>query len=1066
VAPGFRVTVFADETLANDTYAMTLDARGRVVVTTAGSVTTLHDTDGDGKADKATPYATTPTGGMGLCFDGDDLLFCGDGWLSRYRDADGDGKADGPPERIIPLQFAEHGGHAMRKGPDGWWYVIGGNDSGIGRGHIAGPHSPVRDPEAGALLRLSPDFRTREVVAHGFRNPYDFDFNPAGDLFTYDSDCERDYFLPWYTPTRIDHVAHGGHHGWRLTGYQRSWARRDDYPDVVDILWPVGRGSPTGVACYRHDQFPPHYRGGVFVLDWTFGKVFFFALEPSGTTYRTRPEVFLEPIGTNGFAPTDAAVAPDGTLFVSIGGRRTRGAVYRVEYVGEGLGQRPRPPATDLEGVLRAPQPLDAWSRARWEPVARRLGAEAFAAAVADESKDDASRIRAVEVLTELFGGAPAETARALAKTSSSPVRARLAWSLGRAPCRDCGAILAALARDPAARVRLAALDALADRSTDLEPESLQAVLVPNLADGDKRIRQAAARLASRLPEASWSRLGEALRTASPQARLSGVLATLLRDPREAEGATDAALDALGATDDPGLRFQAVRLIARALGDYALHDPPVEVYTAYALAGPQRASAATLSRVRRAVRPLFPSGHGRLDEESARLLAMLEDDDPALPRKVAAMWTEASTPTRDMHYLIVFSRLRGPKGDLTAEVAKAVLNLDRKLSGQELRTKQTWGERLSEVTSALLRDDPRLADALLRHPDFVRASHVALALGFTDAEAGRQAARRFLDAARQDPDFEWSGPLIDLLSRLPASEVRPALRARWDDLALRDAILLRLADGPEPTDRDKFLAGLDSSQPLVVRACLAALAALPRDPSPENLVPVLRLLRRLLREPHEKALRSQALALLARQSGRTFAVDERGAESLTNAYRPVIDWFERAHPTLVAALNEGDEDPAAWSEVLKSVDWSLGRADRGEAIFRSRGCHTCHSGPRALGPDLNGVTRRFSRDDLFAAIIAPNRDVAPAYRTTLVETRDGRLVEGMLAFESADGLILQTGAATTLRIATPDIASRRPGRRSLMPSGLLKGLSPRDLADLHRYLQTLGPRGASGAEAR
>src|SRR5262245_5046117 len=34
VPGGFRVTVLADETLANDTYAMALDAKGRVVVTT------------------------------------------------------------------------------------------------------------------------------------------------------------------------------------------------------------------------------------------------------------------------------------------------------------------------------------------------------------------------------------------------------------------------------------------------------------------------------------------------------------------------------------------------------------------------------------------------------------------------------------------------------------------------------------------------------------------------------------------------------------------------------------------------------------------------------------------------------------------------------------------------------------------------------------------------------------------------------------------------------------------------------------------------------------------------
>ena len=44
----------------------------------------------------------------------------------------------------------------------------------------------------------------------------------------------------------------------------------------------------------------------------------------------------FEPIGTNGFNPTDAVVAPDGSLLISIGGRGTRGAIYKVEYVGDG----------------------------------------------------------------------------------------------------------------------------------------------------------------------------------------------------------------------------------------------------------------------------------------------------------------------------------------------------------------------------------------------------------------------------------------------------------------------------------------------------------------------------------------------------------------------------------------------------------------------------------------------------------------------------------------------------------------------------------------------------------
>src|SRR5262249_54001004 len=275
---------------------------------------------------------------------------------------------------------------------DGWWYLIGGNDSGIDRRHVTLPNSPVRRPEAGGLLRFTPDYKKWEVIAHGFRNPYDFDFNEAGDLFTYDSDVESDFFLPWYSPTRLYHIGYSGHHGWRLTGWRRSWCRLDHYLDTVDILWPVGRGSPTGVTCYRHDQFPEHYRGGLFVLDWTFGKVYFFPLTPDGASYRTRPEVFIEPIGTHGFAPTDVAVAPDGSLSLTIGGRRTRGAVYKSEYVGDGKTPRRPAPKTDLDAVLYAHQPLDAWSRARWEPLARKLGAKPFADAAADEKLDARAR--------------------------------------------------------------------------------------------------------------------------------------------------------------------------------------------------------------------------------------------------------------------------------------------------------------------------------------------------------------------------------------------------------------------------------------------------------------------------------------------------------------------------------------------------------------------------------------------------------------------------------------------------------------------------------------------------
>src|SRR5262249_11313544 len=95
----------------------------------------------------------------------------------------------------------------------------------------------------------------------------------------------------------------------------------------------LGRGSPTAVACYRHAQFPKKYQGGFFAADWTFGRIYFLRLTPVGNNYRCEKEIFLEASGDNGFAPTGMVVHPmTGDLYISIGGRGTRGAVYRVRY--------------------------------------------------------------------------------------------------------------------------------------------------------------------------------------------------------------------------------------------------------------------------------------------------------------------------------------------------------------------------------------------------------------------------------------------------------------------------------------------------------------------------------------------------------------------------------------------------------------------------------------------------------------------------------------------------------------------------------------------------------------
>jgi hypothetical protein len=84
VPPGFEVTSFAGDELAHNIHAMTVNARGEVVVAGPGYVKTLLDTNADGIADGARLFSAFPrSGAHGLFFDGHDLIATGDGTILR-----------------------------------------------------------------------------------------------------------------------------------------------------------------------------------------------------------------------------------------------------------------------------------------------------------------------------------------------------------------------------------------------------------------------------------------------------------------------------------------------------------------------------------------------------------------------------------------------------------------------------------------------------------------------------------------------------------------------------------------------------------------------------------------------------------------------------------------------------------------------------------------------------------------------------------------------------------------------------------------------------------------------
>jgi putative heme-binding domain-containing protein len=184
-------------------------------------------------------------------------------------------------------------------------------------------HANNRKAPGGWIAHMDSLGQHWEMIGAGFRNEFDIAFNEAGDLFTYDSDMEWDFGMPWYRPTRICHVTSGSEFGWR-TG-NGKWSA--NYPDNLPPVLNIGQGSPTSLISGSNAAFPEKYKKAIFAFDWSFGIIYAIHLEPQGASYTAHAEEFLS---GSPLSLTDGMIGPDGALYFLTGGRRLESDLYRV----------------------------------------------------------------------------------------------------------------------------------------------------------------------------------------------------------------------------------------------------------------------------------------------------------------------------------------------------------------------------------------------------------------------------------------------------------------------------------------------------------------------------------------------------------------------------------------------------------------------------------------------------------------------------------------------------------------------------------------------------------------
>ena len=119
-------------------------------------------------------------------------------------------------------------------------------------------------------------------------------------------------------------------------------------------------------------------------------------------------------------------------------------------------------------------------------------------------------------------------------------------------------------------------------------------------------------------------------------------------------------------------------------------------------------------------------------------------------------------------------------------------------------------------------------------------------------------------------------------------------------------------------------------------------------------------------------------------------------------------------------------------------------------------CHVLHNAGGQVGPNLTS----YQRDDvnrLLVNVVNPSAEIREGYETHVAMLDDGRVVQGFLVEQDPHLVVLRTAEGTTVPLERDSIEERVVNGTSLMPEGLLTGLSDDQVRDLFAYLRTTQP---------
>jgi putative heme-binding domain-containing protein len=135
-----------------------------------------------------------------------------------------------------------------------------------------------------------------------------------------------------------------------------------------------------------------------------------------------------------------------------------------------------------------------------------------------------------------------------------------------------------------------------------------------------------------------------------------------------------------------------------------------------------------------------------------------------------------------------------------------------------------------------------------------------------------------------------------------------------------------------------------------------------------------------------------------------------------------------------------------------------GRPYPGRELFRAAcaSCHRLYQEGGQVGPDLTAY-QRSDWENLLLHVVNPSAEIREGYENYTAETKDGRTLSGFLVERDAARVVLRGVDGQNVTLGRAEIEELRGSGLSLMPEGLLDGLTDVQVRDLFAYLRGTQP---------